>query len=593
MIPANITRKHVLRAIQDIEREGTPEGRKHRKFALLLEGKEHPPKYVLSLANVYANGNELRPEDFSGGIESNSFLRRLGFEIIRIATSEPVIRKPRMEKPKTKAPRKEHTERCPECKKSVEELLRKVYGEVIREYSLKARATLEDYEDTDYFSSLKVIYEKLQDFRGHHNFVRTKSLYPADYFVPRPGFILEFDESQHFTAPRKIALENYPEELILGYDKNRWKILSEQIDEKDNDPACVYRDEQRAWYDTLKDFLPAMMGLSPTVRLYSKDTHWCSLNPDVRSDVKRFKALLEGRIPEFHVEIKVDPTPSLARIIIAGDWQGDVHTAKILLNEVCDNWPEGKKVDCLITCGAFLKFRWPESLTDVGDNKFPSESALNSLIAESERRCDLLMDEDLRKRLSACTDYMTIGIDTENEKISLANVSIRNPHAELVALFNLREKQYRWTGKSFPTSGQENGLIRFPDLSTHFVDLPFGKVMVLGCHDLNAFSRRGKGTAKSEWRIKARDEFYKAVRKERPEIVLHHPHTTDSSRIWTASWNELEKTARSIEKYAGSGRYYRSEGPQRSPLDVVLKKTKLGNTVDFVVTPREGDIRDS
>lgn len=593
MIPRNITREHVLKAIQEIGKESIPPSRRFKKFALLFEGEKYPPKFVLSKANVYANGRELRSEKFSGGIESNTFLRGLGFEIIHIATSEPVIGKPRMEKPKTKAPLKKHTERCPKCKKSVEELLRKIYGEVRREYSLKAGASLEDYEDTDFFQSLKVIYEKLQKFRGHHSFVRAKSLSPVDYFVPRPGLMLEFDESQHFTAPRKIALENYPEEFILGYDKNRWKTLCEQIDAKDNDPACLYRDEQRAWYDTLKDFLPTMMGLSPTVRLYSKDVHWCGLDPDVQSHVKRFKAFLEGRIPEFHVEVKVDPTPSLARIIIAGDWQGDVYTAKSLLNEICDNWPEGKKVDCLITCGAFLEFRWPESLTDVGDNKFPNESVLKALIAEAERRCDLLMDEDLRKRLSACTDYMTIGIDTENEKISLADVLIRDPHAELVALLSLRAKQYRWTGKSYPTSGQENGLIRFPDLSTHFVDLPFGKVMVLGCHDLNAFSRRGKGTAKSEWRIKARDEFYKAVRKERPEIVLHHPHTTDSSRIWTASWNELEKTARSIEKYAGSGRYYRSEGPQRSPLDVVLKKTKLGNTVDFVVTPREGDIGDS
>ncbi|MCK4444157.1 MAG: hypothetical protein KAW09_06415, partial [Thermoplasmata archaeon] len=398
-----------------------------------------------------------------------------------------------------------------------------------------------------------------------------------------PGLILEFDESQHFTAPRKIALENYPEELILGYDKNRWRTLCEQIDAKDNDPACVYRDEQRAWYDALKDFLPTMMGLSPTVRLYSKDVHWCSLNHNVPSDVKRFKTLLEGRIPKFHVEAKVDPNPSLARIIIAGDWLGDVYTAKSLLNEVCDNWPEGKKVDCLTTCGAFLEFSWPESLMNVENRKFPSESVLDALKEEAERRCDLLMDEDLRKRLSARTDYLTIGIDTEKEKISLAGVPIRNLHAELVGLLDLRANKYHWTGKSFPTSGQENGLIRFSNLSTHFVDMPFGKVLVLGCHDLNAFSLRGRKNTKSKWRIDAREGFYEEVRKERPEVVLHHPHTTDSSRIWTASWNELKGTACNIEKYIGSGRYYRSDGPPRSPIDDVLKKTKSGNSIDFIV----------
>ncbi len=51
----------------------------------------------------------------------------------------------------------------------------------------------------------------------------------------------------------------------------------------------------------------------------------------------------------------------------------------------------------------------------------------------------------------------------------------------------------------------------------------------------------------------------------------------------TASWNEPVRTAPSIEKYVGSGRYYSSEGPLRSPLVEVLEKTKSGNTIDFVV----------
>ena len=40
------------------------------------------------------------------------------------------------------------------------------------------------------------------------------------------------------------------------------------------------RDEQRAWYDTLRDLVPSIMGLQPTVRLYASDQVWCSLDPD-------------------------------------------------------------------------------------------------------------------------------------------------------------------------------------------------------------------------------------------------------------------------------------------------------------------------
>jgi hypothetical protein len=47
--------------------------------------------------------------------------------------------------------------------------------------------------------------------------VKSRTLRPCDFFVPNPGFIVEFDESQHFTKPRRIALQNYPEKIELGF----------------------------------------------------------------------------------------------------------------------------------------------------------------------------------------------------------------------------------------------------------------------------------------------------------------------------------------------------------------------------------------
>ena len=49
----------------------------------------------------------------------------------------------------------------------------------------------------------------------------------------------------------------------------------DEIRAYDNDPP--YRDEQRAWYDTLRDFIPEMKGFLPTVRVFAKDLAWCSL----------------------------------------------------------------------------------------------------------------------------------------------------------------------------------------------------------------------------------------------------------------------------------------------------------------------------
>jgi len=288
------------------------------------------------------------------------------------------------------------------------------------------------------------------------------------------------------------------------------------------------------------------------------------------------------------IEVKEDLDPSLARIVIAGEWNGDVNTSKKLLQEICDKWPKGKRVDCLITCGAFLNFDWPQSLTHVhvGDNKNPNKAALNLLNSAAEKQCNLLIDEELRMKLLACTDFITIGIDSQKDKISLSNVSIRQLHVELVPLVDLKAKRYFWTGKSYPTTGQENGLVRIQDLSTHFVALPFGKVMILGCHDLNLLIDRGKKTTHKTWRQCLRGEFQELAKKAKPNYIFQHPHTTDSTQIWSAAWSAGQALLPTVGKYVSAGRYYYDENPgyERSKLNDVLGKTKRGNTIDFIVS---------
>ena len=289
MIPKNIKREHVIKAIEEIKRNGIPKGRDSKKFLLKFNGEYYPPKYVISLANKYANGEMLDPAQFSGGKETNDFLRNLGFDIIEISKAK------RKNKPSRKRERNlsnsQHDERCPKCKETIRKLLEKIYGRVEENYKFRVGTSPEDFKNSPYYSELRKIYKKLQDHRGYRDFVKAKTLPNCDFFIPNPGFIVEFDESQHFTLPRKLTLEEYPTNLKLGFSKEKWIRLCEEIDAKDNDPP--YRDEQRAWYDTLRDFLPTILGLQPTVRLFAKDFVWCSLDPENPRDVGKFKEFIE------------------------------------------------------------------------------------------------------------------------------------------------------------------------------------------------------------------------------------------------------------------------------------------------------------
>ncbi|MGQ9570403.1 MAG: hypothetical protein ACUVUQ_06095, partial [Thermodesulfovibrionales bacterium] len=88
MLPKNIDREHIIKAIEEVEKVGIPKGSGSKKFLLEYDGKCYPPKHIISLANKYANGKELDPSEFSGGKESNNFLRYLGFNVVEIRPSE-------------------------------------------------------------------------------------------------------------------------------------------------------------------------------------------------------------------------------------------------------------------------------------------------------------------------------------------------------------------------------------------------------------------------------------------------------------------------------------------------------------------------
>jgi 5-methylcytosine-specific restriction protein B len=85
VIPENITKEHLLKAIEEIDKEGVPVGRQSWMYDLNYKDKLYPPKVIISFANKYANGEELDHTSFKGGLKTPGFelLKKAGFQIVK------------------------------------------------------------------------------------------------------------------------------------------------------------------------------------------------------------------------------------------------------------------------------------------------------------------------------------------------------------------------------------------------------------------------------------------------------------------------------------------------------------------------------
>lgn len=106
-----LTRSHVEKALAEIDRSGIPPGRRSTKFVLVVNGKNYPPKYVVSLAAMHATGRALDPSEFSGGAETNNTLSALGFTVVgpqpTSGSSKPVISPTRRLTPPASVPQRQ------------------------------------------------------------------------------------------------------------------------------------------------------------------------------------------------------------------------------------------------------------------------------------------------------------------------------------------------------------------------------------------------------------------------------------------------------------------------------------------------------
>ena len=81
MIPRNLEERHILEAVSHIDSKGVPWQRRSVHYHVVIDGKCYPPKYLISLANLFASGIEHSSYDFNAIEAENYFLAR-GYRIL-------------------------------------------------------------------------------------------------------------------------------------------------------------------------------------------------------------------------------------------------------------------------------------------------------------------------------------------------------------------------------------------------------------------------------------------------------------------------------------------------------------------------------
>jgi very-short-patch-repair endonuclease len=164
-------------------------------------------------------------------------------------------------------------------REAIEQILRGLYGEVEKEKSFDWLVVPDTNTMPD--SLLKDIHTKLSRLRGHSDFVTPRRHLNYDFYLPSRDLVIEYDERQHFTVQRAAALRLYPSKHALGFDRNDWIDVCDRIQAVDKSP--VYRDEQRAFYDSMRDLLAAENGIR-VIRLRHGFRDWTL--PDAEEALK-------------------------------------------------------------------------------------------------------------------------------------------------------------------------------------------------------------------------------------------------------------------------------------------------------------------
>lgn len=281
---------------------------------------------------------------------------------------------------------------------------------------------------------------------------------------------------------------------------------------------------------------------------------------------------------QYTIEVQADGDANIARVFVEGEWQGDLEEARELLEAACVAREGRPRLEYMVLSGGFLCPRWPDSIKrwSIGDPIQPPEQIVDQLMEYGAKKVKELVIGTTGRRLRQVTRRLTLGVD-----MYYFMGSVWDPHAELTFAADLATGKLWQTGKSYPNSRQQRGLVRVADLQSHFIEAGAKKVMLLGCHDLNMFSPRSAHNARG-WRAETISEFRRLALNEKPDLLIWHPHKSDTPRTWLAGLGGLKKLFPGI-KYVSAGIYYNDGNAPRASLSQVLKGTKNIGTSDLIV----------
>lgn len=225
-----------------------------------------------------------------------------------------------------------------------------------------------------------------------------------------------------------------------------------------------------------------------------------------------------------------------------------------------------ERVKFLITPGGFVQAE--STMSWKGPAGWDSRASDLAVFTKSAR--SVVAETVTDKVLAAakgCVDAISVGVDVCREDGGGALV-------ELVAVVDVQYGKVRWTGKSYPVGWQEKRLVQVADLKSHCLKIAGERVLVFGCHDLNMFNPRGRANQRQGSPRQSRCKEMELVAKAfHPTIVLHHPHTTDTPRIWSHAWKRLTQELPSVGAWGSAIRYHNFDGPPRDELERVLSGT--------------------
>ena len=271
----------------------------------------------------------------------------------------------------------------------------------------------------------------------------------------------------------------------------------------------------------------------------------------------------------------------IARLVVKG-WPSPrlITLEKWLYQSVIHLKNKDQKTKFLITPGGFSLGKFPKQWDKASGWDSPKES-LAELVPHALPVVEQVVSKRVLKAAKNVVSYITLNVDLRS--------SSTKKHAELIALIDVKaEKILGWTGKSYPTTNQENTLIHVTDLSSHLFEIGSDRIIILGCHDLNVYSGRARANQKAGGsRNQRSQQMLKYFKRFNPTHIIQHPHGTDTWRSWNGTWKQL--LARHPDIYWASAIGYASNnGKCRAPLKDVLALThyKGSKALDVVVKGR-------